>query len=302
MPFIHPKIQVSETLHNTNYYVLSLVGCPFSKYGNKHVEERFDREEDIADAQTTTPNECTCTSLCESSIGAGIFRYDWCHTNEGCGEYNFYTGYWDKCQYLDRTKPNYIALSWEDKHKQMWANIVSDNALAPFPNAAKLLSESVQTTFDDEWDVMPAGRKKFIHPVGAVCPFVVNIADSPFTGILKTGESRGLIRLGSAAAIEDGAGVTPGGGVKFFRSGISSANFVILNQLGPIADKNCNFFSVPLFNHIPDNVALKLIPAALKFCQAQSCPTKVGLSDLCTYDQEGNKSEDVVFPFKVSLD
>ena len=100
---------------------------------------------------------------------------------------------------------------------------------------------------------MPAGREKFIHSVGVVCPFVVNIVNSPFTGILKTGETHGLIRLGSAQPVGP-VGVTPGGGVKFFRSGRSSGNFVILNKLGPMADKNYNFFAVPLSNHIPEDV------------------------------------------------
>ena len=146
---------------------------------------------------------------------------------------------------------------------------------------------------------MPAGRSKYIHSVGSVCPFVVKMEDSPFTGIFQTGEAHGMIRLGSAAGIDDYSGVTPGGGVKFFRSGRSSANFAILNQLGPIVDNNYNFMAVPLFNHIPDNVPAKLIPVAMKFCQAQSCPTKLGLSDVCRYDQEGNEVDEVVFPFKV---
>ena len=157
----------------------------------------------------------------------------------------------------------------------------------------------MKTVFDNEWDVEPEGRKKYIHTVGAVCPFVVDIKDSPFTGIFKNGESHGMIRLGSAAPIGEGNGVTPGGGVKFFRSGKPSADFVILNQLGPIVNENHNFFAVPLSNHIPEDAPKSLAPLALKFCQAQSCPTKVGLSDASTYDQDGNKADDIVFPFKV---
>ena len=42
------------------------------------------------------------------------------------------------------------------------------------------------TTFENDWDVMPAGRKKAAHGVGGVCPFTVDVsADSPFTGLLK---------------------------------------------------------------------------------------------------------------------
>ena len=51
----------------------------------------------------------------------------------------------------------------------------------------KLLNPNLRskTTFENEWDVMPAGRQKAIHGVGAVCPFTVDVsADSPFTGLL----------------------------------------------------------------------------------------------------------------------
>ena len=44
----------------------------------------------------------------------------------------------------------------------------------------------MKTSFDDEWDVMPNGRHKAIHSVGAVCPFKIDVAhDSPYTGLLK---------------------------------------------------------------------------------------------------------------------
>jgi len=145
---------------------------------------------------------------------------------------------------------------------------------------------------------MPVGRTKIIHANGAVCPFVVDIKDSPFTGLFQDGQTHGMIRLGSATATDDKkSGVTPGGGVKFFRTGRPSGNFVILNKLQPIADKNYNFFAVPLSNQIPDD-APKI---AIKFCQAQACVTKVGLSDVCRYDQEGNEVQDIVFPYKVTL-
>jgi len=276
-------------------------GFHFSGKTDESATEDYNRDEELADKETTTPNGCTCTSLCGASLGGGNFRYDWCSTNKGCGEYSYISGYWDKCKYLDSSKPANTALSWDEKQSQMWTNILSDNSTAPLPNQAEILIESVQTSFEDEWDVMPAGRLKYIHSNGAVCPFVVNIEDSPFTGIFKSGKSHGLIRLGSAAPLSETEGTTPGGGVKFFRSGRSSANFVILNTLGPMTDNNHNFFAVSLRNHIPEDAPVALIPAALKFCQAQSCPTKVGLSDVCTYDQEGNKAENVVFPFKVSF-
>jgi hypothetical protein len=237
--------------------------------------------------------------LCGTSIGAGYYGYDWCYTTDQCNNYHFYSGYWDKCQYKNSAKPDYSDLSWERKQKQMWKNIVSDNTSGPSYRVAGILHQSVKTSFDNEWDVMPEGRKKFIHPTGVVCPFVVKITNSPFTGILQSGESHGLIRLGSAIPLNRKEGISPGAGIKFFRSGKPSANFVLLNKIGPITDSN--FFAVPLANHVPEHIPMKLIPAVLKFCQAKTCPTKVGLSDLCTYDQDGNKSDNVKFPFKVSL-
>jgi len=277
-------------------------GCPFANPAQQNVKLEMNRDEEVADPETTTPHGCTCISLCEPSIGADNFRYDWCKTADKCGEYT-YAGfyYWDKCQYLTSSRPEFTSLSWEDKHAQTWSSINSDAAVGAYPSLPGIFKESMKTVFDNEWDVMPEGRKKYIHSVGAVCPFVVKIKDSPFTGVFQSGESHGMIRLGSAAPIKKGAGMTPGGGVKFFRSGKHSADFVILNQLGPIADENHNFFAVPLSNHIPEDAPLALAPLALKFCQAQSCPTKVGLSDASTYDQNGNEADNVVFPFKVNF-
>lgn len=278
--------------------------CPFAKRLKETVSKHGDttlKTNEEADPETTTPNGCTCTSECGATVDGDNYAYDWCYTNEDCGEHSIVYGWWDKCLYLDSSKPDYLALGWEEKQAQMWANIVADNSIGPGPNPLGILTESVKTTFDDEWDNMPVGRVKYIHPAGVVCPFNVNIMDSPFTGLFSNGETHGMIRLGSAAAVSLSSGVIPGGGVKFFRSGRSSANFVILNQLGPIADSNYNFFSVPMSNVIPEDTPIPLIPVALKFCQAQDCPTKVGISDVCKYDQEGNEVENLVFPYKVTF-
>ena len=278
-----------------------LLDCPFSKRVKEAVSKFGDNSltlKEDPDPETTTPNGCTCTSICGATIDGDNFAYDWCYTEDNCGEHGI-TGWWDKCLYLDSSKPDYVALGWEEKQAQMWANVLADDTIGPPPNPLNIMFESIRTTFDNEWDNMPAGRIKYIHPAGAVCPFVVDIKDSPFTGLFSDGQTHGMMRLGSATSTDEKSGVTPGGGVKFFRTGRSSGNFVILNQLGPIADGNYNFFSVPLLNQIPEDAPAVLIPVAIKFCQAQDCPTKVGLSDICKYDQEGNEAENIVFPYKV---
>ena len=212
-------------------------------------------------------------------------------------------GYWDKCLYLASSKPDYLALDWQSKQDQLWSEILKDSSFGPYPNPAGIEFESVLTSFDDEWDVMPAGRLKYIHSVGSICPFVVNIAaDSPYSGMFKSGESHGFIRMGSATPIGYLLGVTPGIGIKFLRSGVKSANFVALNQLAKMDDNRHNFFAVPLRNHLPEDVPIPLIAVALKFCQASKCISKVGLSDVCKYDQDGNEAANLVFPFMVTFE
>ena len=141
----------------------------------------------------------------------------------------------------------------------------------------------MKTSFDCEWDNMPAARLKYIHSVGGVCKFTLDITESPYTGIFKTGKQTGIIRLGSALDVSDNAGVVPGAGIKFLRSGQSSANFVALNDLNPMPDNQYNFFAVPLHNHIPSPSTPSTIVLSKKFLQASSCITKVGLSDAARY-------------------
>ena len=56
----------------------------------------------------------------------------------------------------------------------------------------ELFKESVLTTFDNEWDVVPAGRVKVVHSNGAVCKFEIDIESSKYTGVLKNGRKTGI--------------------------------------------------------------------------------------------------------------
>ena len=96
--------------------------------------------------------------------------------NKGsCGEYNLLFGYYDWCLYKDSSKPDYVAQDWETKQDQLWSEIKSDASYGGY-HPADAFSESLITSFENEWDVMPAGRRKAIHGVGAVCPFTVDIS------------------------------------------------------------------------------------------------------------------------------
>ena len=179
---------------------------------------------------------------------------DWCYTADECGEYSFAWGYWDYCQYLASSKPDWLALDWQVKQDLVLAEVRADSTFGEY-HAEQMLTESVVTSFENQWDVLPAGRVKVIHGIGAVCPFAVDIANSPYTGVLKAGKLSGLMRMGGAADWTSSftPGMTPGVGVKIFRTGAASANVVMINALVPIPDDNHDFFSVPLRNHVPGN-------------------------------------------------
>ena len=67
----------------------------------------------------------------------------------------------------------------------------------------------------------------------------LNVAEtSPFTGVLGSGDHTGLIRMGAAGTLETsiaphGTPMFPGYGIKFFRTGVKSADWVGLRAEGP---------------------------------------------------------------------
>ena len=131
------------------------------------------------------------------------------------------------------------------------------------------------------------------------------ISDSPFTGLFKPGQTAGFIRLGGATDFTSvlTPGLTPGIGVKFLRSGTSSANFVALRELNPLPDNSHNFFGATLKNHLPATIEdAATVALAVRFCSTGHCVTKVGLSNVCTHDQDGNEYPDPIFPFQVAFE
>ena len=141
-----------------------------------------------------------------------------------------------------------------------------------------------------------------IHSIGGVCQFKLNVVDSsPFTGVLKPGVTSGLIRIGGAKEFI-GDELVPGIGVKFLRTGVSSANFVALNKLTQAQPGSWDMFQSEMYNQISDEVPDVITTVLVeRFCQTGHCVTKVGLSNLCNYDQDGNEVADPVFPYKITL-
>jgi len=156
------------------------------------------------------------------------------------------------------------------------------------------------TPFDDQWEVLPNGRERLIHSQGVVCQIDFNVdSNSPFTGVMSPGTQHGMIRLGSAASLDEPLlpKIFPGFGIKFLRSGVRSADWVALRTIGD--GGSWNFMESQFANHAaPQDALLKLN----KFQQASGCIDMVGLSDACTYDQNGHKISDPVFPFLVEFE
>ena len=145
------------------------------------------------------------------------------------------------------------------------------------------------------------------HSMGSICPFSININKiSPFTGIFKPAhEVSGLIRLAPNAAFGPGTlGLSPGVAVKFLRSGVPSANIVLIYDFLPL--KSYDFFSVFVSNHFDANFEMldkipKIKFILKRFCSSGKCINKVGLSHLCSHDQNGIKADENIFPFKIDL-
>lgn len=251
--------------------------------------------------------ECKDDGQCTTSL---LFKCDvasYCAVKDkacakGTAPYSYTMGsYYDYCTY-DPYKI-YEVLKASEK-QALVLDKLKDGGSGAYPATLGVLTgimgESVKETFEASADVFPHlqtdKRSKWIHSVGATGGVrFESTNDHPYTGLFQ-GAEHGIIRFSSAKA-PDSSGVTPGMGVKFFRDGRPSANFVAMYSLDGQPCSDNNFFAHPWKNHISltDNFGLKLIAA--KFWQASYCPLQVGLSDLSSNGQ-GNATK---FPYQLTF-
>lgn len=168
-----------------------------------------------------------------------------------------------------------------------------------------VMLESMQPSFESPGDEMPCGtlgcRSKGIHCVGVVAKvkFVPNPDNHLYTGIFK-GADHGIVRLSVAKPtvpiLKESA---PGMGLKFLRDGVDSANLVAMYSVD--GQPSYNYFEHDWSNHIPDLTSKYLIPLAEKFTTATKYIQTIGLSDMATYSQNGQK-ETPRFPFKLRFE
>ena len=113
---------------------------------------------------------------------------------------------------------------WKVKENAIWTAVVADQTFGFHPTwdqtSVGIMTQSMITSMENEWDIAPVGRKKFIHYIAAACKFTLQITNSPFTGIFKNGIQHGLLRMGSATWVDPFPlhGCVPGVSIKFFRS------------------------------------------------------------------------------------
>jgi len=278
-------------------------GCPFATLTERkdpnstEVHTISSHMEAQPDKGQMTVQGCECESSCGASISDG-FNCDWCLTKDNCGTRGF-SGSYDYCVYPDT--PAFEKMSFQDKNTYFQSQIDKDHTrAAAYPSVSVMLTESSQTSFWDYKDEMPAGRVKGIHSIGAVCQFTLDIdSGSPYTGLFASGPQHGFVRMGGATTWDKStAGYPPGLGIKFSRSGVSSGSYVALNTLDAVT---WNFMGLNFSNHIPApaSVATKLL--VKKFQQASQCPSQVGLSDMATWAQDGQKVDSPKFPFKLFI-
>jgi len=276
---------------------LVYASCPFSKHFTKPQIGKHEVNSGSPDSGTTTNQGCTCDSDCGATVDFSSARCDWCYTKDSCGHFSYTRfKYYDWCEYP--TNASYESQTWGAKTNTVKALVYQDATRGSYPNILGILQESIQTTFDDMWDFMPSGRVKYIHSVGMVCVVGMSITSTKYTGIFQQGNAYGFFRLGSAADVTDSSGTTPGIGMKFMRTGVPSANFVLLHSLDAVSDYN--MFGYNQTNHISPPTGATAILAE-KFEQASNCATMVGLSDACTYTQDGTTVSAPVFPYMITF-
>lgn len=106
----------------------------------------------------------------------------------------------------------------------------------------------------------------------------------------------GFFRGGFIAEPENDGIFKIGFALKILRSKVQSANTVAFWD--PTGQKEFDFFTHEMSNHVhtPSDLILKVL--SRKFKQASNCINMVGLREFATYDIDGNEINTPVYPFK----
>ena len=143
---------------------------------------------------------------------------------------------------------------------------------------------------------------KATHPNGVVGRANwISEGEHPFTGMFESGADTCIVRLSLALdPAEMKATSVPSVAIKLLRDKMESANYLALIAATEVSIDDLNFFGINMWNHIPIPVPGVAPPF---FKQRMSEPTnyigQIGLSEMATYDQEGKRVGNPVFPWRV---
>lgn len=160
--------------------------------------------------------------------------------------------------------------------------------------------------YGDTFENTPEGvRGKYIHTVGNTASFKYTVFpnNERYTGIFESGADHGILRISSATqpdftkttAAEAYNNFIPGMGIKFLRSKVHAGTMVAMHSVD--GDKSWNMFRYDFTNHVQDPQLEGQKMLAKRFEDGTKANQQVGLSDIASYDQHGNKVENPKFPF-----
>jgi len=173
------------------------------------------------------------------------------------------------------------------------------------------MTEDFHPVFDYSRDNLPTWggafgvftRHKIIHRTGTVAKakFVTH-GNSNYTGIFGSGCKHVIIRLSSSVAyVATPRSFLPGIAIKFLRSKKTSANILAYNTAEGV--ETFNFFKHDFTNNLPefssDEVDFGKKMFLKKTTKVSDYPFKLGLSNICEYDEDGNAFSTPVFPYRV---
>ena len=87
--------------------------------------------------------------------------YDYCPVND-CDGFSFGQNdlLFDRCHFKTRNWENFESLDYKSKEKWLFDKILSNDSFGVFDDKSWL--QSLATTVENEWDVLPEGRNKVI--------------------------------------------------------------------------------------------------------------------------------------------
>ena len=196
---------------------------------------------------------------------------------------------------------DYLSLSRADKQTKIWDAVTADTKTGSW-HLAQALIVSQDPVFDTPGDQLACPwtgcRPKTIHANGNVAKIEwVSTGRHPYTGMFK-GSDAGFARLSVAKPVDTKTpNMAPGMGIKLLRDGMDSANFVCM--FGVDGQDDLNFFANDFVNHIPNPQSISLVPLEVRFATATNYIQTVGLSEMASYTQDGQKESSVNFPWSL---